>query len=202
MSRSRCRCCQTREWALCFKGVLSLRNDCRGRQIFSRSCLSFLALFCLNKLSGCPQCGQTDGKTVKTVKAASRFPSIRAETTPARLVSLQTIAYIQALGIQSLSYTMALKPLAAKAFVFNRNFVNDVVSRDETRLLRRRILPRFSPLCLWQHRRWAWRVHLCFVRTSPTGGTSSKEMSSTRLRRGSRRQPLLANSRGEWRPPC
>ena len=62
--------------------------------------------------------------------AASLFPSILAATPQARLVSLQTIAYIQALGIHSLSYTMALKPLAAKAFVFNRNFVDDVVSRD------------------------------------------------------------------------
>ena len=58
--------------------------------------------------------------------AASSFPSIQAATTPAHLVSLQTIAYIQALGIHSLSYTMALKPLATKAFVFNRNFVDDV----------------------------------------------------------------------------
>ena len=77
--------------------------------------------------------------------AASLFPSIGAATTPARLVLLQTIAYIQALGIHYLSYTMALKPLAAKAFVFNRNFVDEVVSRDGTRLHRRRILHQFSP---------------------------------------------------------
>ena len=37
-----------------------------------------------------------EGKTVRTVMA-SRFPSIPAATTPTRLVSLQTIAYIQAL---------------------------------------------------------------------------------------------------------
>ena len=62
--------------------------------------------------------------------AASHFPSIQAATTPARLISLQTIAYIQALGIHSLSYTMALKPLAAKAFVLNRNLIDDVVSHN------------------------------------------------------------------------
>ena len=42
-----------------------------------------------------------EGKTVRTVMA-SCFPSIPAATTPTRLVSLQTIAYIQALGIHSL----------------------------------------------------------------------------------------------------
>ena len=68
-----------------------------------------------------------EGKTVRTVMA-SRFPSIPAATTPTRLVSLHTIAYFQALGIHSLSYTMPLKPLAAKASVFNRNFVDDVAS--------------------------------------------------------------------------
>ena len=34
---SRSRGCQTREWALCFKRVMSLRHDCQGRQIFCRS---------------------------------------------------------------------------------------------------------------------------------------------------------------------
>ena len=63
---------------------------------------------------------------------ASSFLSIGAATTPARLVSLQTIAYIQALGICSLSYTMPLRPLAAKAFVFNSNFVDDVASSVAT----------------------------------------------------------------------
>ena len=63
---------------------------------------------------------------------ASRFLSIRAATTPARPVLLQTIAYIQAVGIHSLSYTMPLKPLVAKAFVFNRNFVDDVASSVAT----------------------------------------------------------------------
>ena len=63
---------------------------------------------------------------------ASSFPSIQAATTPTRLVSLHTIAYIQALGIHSLSYTMPLKPLAAKASVFNRNFVDDVASSVAT----------------------------------------------------------------------
>ena len=45
---------------------------------------------------------------------------------------LQTIAYIQAHGIHSLSYTMPLKPLAAKASVFNSNFVDDVGSSVAT----------------------------------------------------------------------
>ena len=88
-------------------------------------CLSFLDLFCRNKLSWCQKCAQTDGKTVRTVMA-SHFPSIPAATTPTRLVLLQTIAYIQALGIHSLPYMMPSKPLAAKAPVFNGNFVDDV----------------------------------------------------------------------------
>ena len=92
--------------------------------------------------------------TVKTVMA-SRFLFIRAgwaATTPGCLVLLQTmIAYIQALGIHSLSNTMPLKPLAAKAFVFNRNLV-DYVASSGTRLHRRRILHRFfqnAGLLLW-----------------------------------------------------
>ena len=106
---------------------MSLRHDCQGRQIFCRSCLSCLTLFCRNKLSWCQQCAQTDCKTVRTIMASS-FPSIPAATTPIRLVSLQTIAYVQALGIHSLSYMMHLKPLAAKASVFNSNFGDDVAS--------------------------------------------------------------------------
>ena len=130
--------------------------------VFCRSCLSFLALFCRNKLNGCPQCAQTDGKTVKTVMASRRslFPSISAATTPRRLVSLQTIAYIQALWIHSLSYRMPSKPLAAQASVFNCKLTSAtgwcrVDSRDGTRLNRRRILQRFfqnAGLLLWRHR--------------------------------------------------
>ena len=51
---------------------------------------------------------------------------------PTRFVLLQTIAYIQAHGIHSLSYTMPLKPLAAKASVFHSNFVDDVASKVAT----------------------------------------------------------------------
>ena len=43
---------------------------------------------------------------------------------------------------------------------------------------------------------WAWRIHLGFVRTSPTGGESAKEMSSTRLRQRRRHQPLLRQQTG------
>ena len=119
---------------------------------------------------------------------------------------VQTVgyAYIQALEIHSLSgsYTMALKPLAAKAFVrgFNRNFVDDVVSRDGTRLHQRRILHQFSQnagLHLWRNRGLGY---LCFVWTSPAGGGSSKEMSSSRLRRHRRNQPLLRQQPGRMAP--
>ena len=145
--------------------LVGVTTNCRGHQIFCRSCLSFLAqifcrsclsflaLFCCNKLSWCQQCSQTHSKTGKIVMA-SLFPSIQAPTTQTLLVSLQTIAYIQALGIHSLSYTMPLKPLAAKAFVLNRNLVDDVVSRDGTRFHRRQILHWFSQnagLRLWRH---------------------------------------------------
>ena len=47
---------------------------------------------------------------------------------------------------------------------------------------------------------WAWRVLLGFVRTSPAGGESAKEMSSTRLRRHRlslrRHQQLLCQQSG------
>ena len=70
--------------SLCFKQVLSLWLDWPGSQIFCKSCLSFLAQVCRNKLSRCPQCIQTYGETVKTVMA-HRFPSIQAATMPTRL---------------------------------------------------------------------------------------------------------------------
>ena len=63
---------------------------------------------------------------------ASLFPSIPAATTLTDLVLLQTIAYIQALRIHSLSYMMPSKPLAANASVFNGNFVDDIASTVET----------------------------------------------------------------------
>ena len=47
---------------------------------------------------------------------------------------------------------------------------------------------------------WAWRLHLCFVRTSLAGGASSKEMSPTRQRRRRRRQPLLRQQPGRMVP--
>ena len=47
------------------------KNIILGREIFCRSCSSFLARFCRKKLSGFPQCAQTDGNTVKTVRQAS-----------------------------------------------------------------------------------------------------------------------------------
>ena len=56
----------------------------------------------------------------------SLFPSPSISAT--RLVSLQTIAYIHALGIHSHTYMMPSKPRAAKASVFNGNFVDDVAS--------------------------------------------------------------------------
>ena len=54
---------------------------------------------------------------------ASSFPSIPAATTPTRFVLLQIIAYIQALGIHSLSPAPS---------VFNGNFVDDVASTVAT----------------------------------------------------------------------
>ena len=43
---------------------------------------------------------------------------------------------------------------------------------------------------------WASRIHLGFVRTSPAGGESAKEMSSTRLRRRRRHQQLQRQQTG------
>ena len=99
--------------------------------------MSFLARICSNKLSWCQQCAQTDGKNVKTVMASSVasigiHPGSNNADTPCQVVLLQTIAYIQAHGIYSLSYTMPLKPLAAKASVFNRNYEDDVASSVTT----------------------------------------------------------------------
>ena len=50
---------------------------------------------------------------------------------------------------------------------------------------------------------WAWRVHLGFVRTSPTGGASAKDMSPTRLPLRHWLQPLLRQQprRMEPAPP-
>ena len=47
---------------------------------------------------------------------------------------------------------------------------------------------------------WAWRVHLGFFQTSPAGGESAKEMSSTRLRQRSRHQQLLRQQQGRKVP--
>ena len=54
-----------------------------------------------------------EGKTVKTIMAFL-FPSIPGATTPTRLVSLLTIAYVQALGIHSCTYLAPPKPLNRK----------------------------------------------------------------------------------------
>ena len=88
VSRSSCLCCQTREWALWSKEYCPFEMIAEAAKYskFCRSCLSCLTLFCSNKLSGCAQCAQTDGKTVKAVMAASSFPSILAATTPAHLI--------------------------------------------------------------------------------------------------------------------
>ena len=125
-------------------------------------------------------------KTVRTVMA-SRFRSIPAATTPTRLVSPQTTAYSQALGFHSFSCTISLKPLAAKASVFNSNFVADVTSSVATE-------PDFTEDAFYNDFfKMQGYLHLGFVWTSPVGGASAKEMSSTRLPR--RRQPLLSHNK-------
>ena len=124
---------------------------------------------------------------------------------PTCLVSFQTIAYITALGIHSLSYTMPLKPLAARASVFNRSFAHDVALSVATGTDFNEdgfyiVLSKYWATSMATS--WAWRVHLCFVLTSPAGGASSKEMSSTRLRRRRcrRLQPLLRQQPGRMVP--
>ena len=105
---------------------------------------------------------------------------------------------------------MPSKPLAAKASVFNGNFVDDVASTvatepDFTDSHRDRFYNDFSKmlaqgivgllLSCSMATSWAWRMHLGFVRTSP-----AKEMSSTRLRQGHRHQPLLRQQQGRMVP--
>ena len=105
---------------------------------------------------------------------------------------------------------MPSKPLAAKASVFNGNFVDDVASTvatepDFTDSHRDRFYNDFSKmlaqgivgllLSCSMATSWAWRMHLGFVRTSP-----AKEMSSTRLRQGHRHQPLLRQQPGRMVP--
>ena len=51
-----------------------------------------------------------DGKTVKSIMSI-RFPSIPADTEGTRLVSLRTVAYVQALGIHSCTYMAPPKQL-------------------------------------------------------------------------------------------
>ena len=70
-----------------------------------------------------------EGKTVKTIMAF-RFPSIPGATTPTRLVSLQTVAYVQALGIHSCSYMAPTKNLAAKAKSFANNLVDEATAES------------------------------------------------------------------------
>ena len=65
-----------------------------------------------------------EGKTVRTLMSG-RFPAIPAAETPTRIVSLQTVAYVQSLGINSCSYMMPSKTLAAKALSFHNNFVHE-----------------------------------------------------------------------------
>ena len=61
-----------------------------------------------------------EGKTVQTLMAG-RFRAIPAAETPTPIVSLQTVAYVQSLGINSCSYMMPSKTLAAKALCFHTN---------------------------------------------------------------------------------
>ena len=70
-----------------------------------------------------------DSKTVRSIMSV-RFPSIPgpADTTGTRLVSLHTIAYVQALGIHSCTYLAPPKPLAAKASSFANNLVQDATA--------------------------------------------------------------------------
>ena len=119
----------------------------------------------------CLQCAQTVGKTVKTIMA-SLFPSVGsmpAATTPTWLVSLQTMAYTQAFGIHSLSYTMPLKPLGL--------WLPKQLSSTATTLLMSRRQSRWNQTSpktdfttifskCWatsMATTWAWRVHLGFV---------------------------------------
>ena len=68
-----------------------------------------------------------EGKTVRSLMAG-RFPAIPAAETPTRLVSLQTIGYVQSLGINSCSYMMASKTLAAKSLCFHTNLVDEAAT--------------------------------------------------------------------------
>ena len=70
-----------------------------------------------------------DGKTVKSIMSI-RFPSIPADTEGTRLVSLRTVAYVQALGIHSCTYMAPPKPLAAKASSFANNLVQDATADE------------------------------------------------------------------------
>ena len=83
---------------------MSLRHDCRGRQIFCRSCLSFLARFCRNKLSGCRSSHDRQASLLHYAFQASSCQSICLQ----RMLSSTSV----------FSYMMPSKPLAAKSSVF------------------------------------------------------------------------------------
>ena len=79
---------------------------------------------------------------------------------------------------------MSLKPLAAKASVFNSNFVDDFVSSVSTEpdFTKDRFYIDFFKLLGYFYDNIVgleaqWRVHLGFVQTSPAGGASAKEKS-------------------------
>ena len=88
--------------------------------------------YCFHALSnslpmGLLQVVPGEGKAVRSLMA-SRFSAIPAAETPTRLVSLQTIGYVQSLGINSCSYMMASKTLAAKALCFHTNWVDEAAT--------------------------------------------------------------------------
>ena len=107
--------------------------------------------------------------------------------------SCQSIGLQQMLSSTSIfSYMMPSKPLAAKASVFklpkqlSSTATSHMISRRQS--LRNQTSPKtdFTAIFLkcWASSMatlWAWRVHLGFVRTSPAGGESGQEISSTTL---------------------
>ena len=161
--------CQTREWALC-----------SSRQIFCTSCFSFLAQFCRKNLSGCQQCVQTDGNTVKTVMQPSYIMPYKPLAAKASIFNGCCLQRMLS-SISTFSYMMPSKPLAAKASVFklpkqlSSTATSFMIARWQS--LRNQTSPKtdFTVIFLkcWASSMvtlWAWSLHLGFGRTSAAGG--------------------------------
>ena len=131
---------------------------------------------------------QTDGNTVKTVMQPSYIMPYKPLAAKASIFNGCCLQRMLS-SISTFSYMMPSKPLAAKASVFKlpkqlSSTATSYMMSCRQSLRNQTLKTDFSAIFLkcWASSMatlWAWRVHLGFVRTSPAGGESGQEISST-----------------------